>query len=142
MNAGLQVDTNIVSFLLKKDTRAERFKPLLRGKILYLSFVSVAELYRWALSRNWGHGRIARLEKTFKSYVVLPYDRDLAWTWARVMDACSRQGLNIPATDAWIAATACRHDLPLLTHNVQDFVAAEEYCGLRLLTVEDPVEAP
>lgn len=52
MSEALLLDTNIVSFLLKKDTRADNLKPLLRGKILYLSFVSVAELYRWALRRD------------------------------------------------------------------------------------------
>ncbi len=140
MSEALLLDTNVVSFLLKKDTRAEDFKPLLRGRILYLSFASVAELYRWALGRNWGQGRIGRLERTLRSYAILPYDRDLAWAWASVMDACSRQGSSMSTTDAWIAATACRHCLPLLTHNVKHFVAPERYCGLELVTLEDRVE--
>ena len=53
-------------------------EPFLTGKVLSLSFMSAAELYRWALSRS-------------------------------------------------------RHDLPLLTHNLKHFKAAEEHCGLRLI---------
>jgi len=33
--------------------------------------------------------------------------------------------------DAWIAATALRHDLPLATHNIKDFVGIS---NLRLIT--------
>jgi len=40
------LDTNIISFIFKKDTRAETYQPHLQGKILTTSFMTVAELYQ------------------------------------------------------------------------------------------------
>ena len=37
------LDTNIVSFLLKGDSRAKSYAPHLRGRILAISFMTVAE---------------------------------------------------------------------------------------------------
>jgi hypothetical protein len=51
------VDTNVMSFLFERDTRAEWYRPRLTGKLLVLSFMTVAELDRWALERNWGQAR-------------------------------------------------------------------------------------
>jgi tRNA(fMet)-specific endonuclease VapC len=46
------VDTDVVSFLFKRDTRAELYRPHLSTRLLVVSFMTVAELDRWALSRN------------------------------------------------------------------------------------------
>ena len=54
MSATVILDTDVVSFLFKGDTRAEAYRIHLRGKTLALSFMTVAELYQWALVRNWG----------------------------------------------------------------------------------------
>jgi tRNA(fMet)-specific endonuclease VapC len=39
------VDTDVVSYLFKGDTRAEAYRQHLRGKTLAISFMTVAELY-------------------------------------------------------------------------------------------------
>jgi hypothetical protein len=49
----LLVDTNIVSYFHRGDTRAKRYEPHLMGKQLFVSFMTVAELYKWPLERNW-----------------------------------------------------------------------------------------
>jgi len=41
----LILDTNIVSFLLKNHSNAQAYLPHLTGKSLYISFVTVGELY-------------------------------------------------------------------------------------------------
>ena len=94
--------------------------------------MSVAELYRWTEKRNWSRGNVRDLERMLGGFVVLSYDNDLAWAWARLTAACERGGRPIPTADAWIAATAIRHDLPLLTNNTRHFAVAAELCGLRL----------
>lgn len=133
MSDCLLLDTNIVSFFLKKDTRAGQFETIVKGRILALSFMSVAELYRWTIERSWGEERVEQLETALTRYAILAYDRELGWEWAKVMAQCSQQGITISPSDAWIAATACRYDLPLLTHNLKHFQAAERFCGLQLL---------
>jgi predicted nucleic acid-binding protein len=36
-------------------------------------------------------------------------------------------------SDAWVAAAALRHDVPLLTNNLKHFEPAEALCGVKLL---------
>jgi tRNA(fMet)-specific endonuclease VapC len=61
--ASVVVDTDVVSFLFKRDTRAEWYRPYLLGKLLVLSFMTVAELDRWALQRNWGQTSRSKMEE-------------------------------------------------------------------------------
>lgn len=129
----LLLDTDVTSFLLKRDSRADKYRPIVEGKRLALSFMSVAQLYKWAIKRNWGAKRGKQLEAALQRYVILPYDSELAWTWARVVSACEGAGRAIGSSDGWIAATAIRHSVPLVTNNVRHFEAAERLCGLRLI---------
>jgi tRNA(fMet)-specific endonuclease VapC len=117
----LIVDTDVVSFLMKGDTRAELYRPHLQGKTLALSFMTVAELYQWAYVRNWGERKVARLEDQMHRYVILPFDGNLCRQWARICVDRQLLGHPISAQDAWIAATALRHGCPLVTHNRDDF---------------------
>ena len=56
------LDTNIVSFLLKGDSRAVLYAPHLQGRRLAISFMTVAELFQWAFVRGWGDSRQQALE--------------------------------------------------------------------------------
>lgn len=127
------LDTDVASFLFKKSPRAKPFRPLIRGKRLALAFVSVAELFKWTLKRRWGSQKTAQLETALHRYVIIPYDRDLAWAWARVVATCEDAGKPIAPSDAWVAAAALRHDLTLTTNNLKHFETAESLCGLKLL---------
>ena len=133
MSDSLLLDTDVASYLFKNSPRARPFQPLLEGKRPALAFVSVAELFKWALKRRWGPRKIEQLETALRRYVVIPYDRDLAWAWARVVTACEDAGRPVAPSDAWVAAAALRHDVPLLTNNLKHYEAAETLCGLKLL---------
>jgi tRNA(fMet)-specific endonuclease VapC len=122
MNAVL-LDTNIVSFLLKGDSRIEAYLSFLEQKQLAISFMTVAELYQWAFIRNWGQARIRQLENKLQhDYLVLPADITTCRYWAKVRADCQALGKPISSQDAWIAATALHYQLPLITHNVKDFI--------------------
>src|SRR5947209_579423 len=84
------LDTDVARFLFKKSPRGARFRPLIKGKRLAMSFVSVAELFKWTVKRQWSTERVAQLEATLRRYVVVPYDRD--WAWAKVMATCEARG--------------------------------------------------
>ena len=133
MNETLLLDTDVASFLFKNSPRAKPLRPVLKGKRLALAFVSIAELFKWTVKRGWSPSKVEQLEKSLRRYVIVPYDRDLAWAWARLVAACEATGRPIATSDAWIAATALRHDVPLLTNNLKHFGAAESLCGLKLL---------
>ena len=115
------IDTDIFSFLLKKDTRAELYKPHLDGQFLFLSFMTVAELERWANLYSWGQNKINLLENALKRYVIQHSNRDICRIWGELMTESKRKGLNISISDAWIAATAISLQIPLVTNNEKDF---------------------
>jgi L-ascorbate metabolism protein UlaG (beta-lactamase superfamily) len=51
--------------------------------------------------------------------------------WAEVTVAAQSKGRRIECADAWIAATALRHDVPLVTHNHDDYLGVP---GLKLIS--------
>jgi tRNA(fMet)-specific endonuclease VapC len=122
------VDTNVISYLLKRDTRANLYRPHLDGKSLHLSYITIAELYRWVIAYNWGSIRIIDLQAKLQIYSIAQFDDVTAWEWARVM---SIKGHPISPGDAWIAAAALRHGFPLVTHNRKHF---EHVPGLTLIS--------
>jgi tRNA(fMet)-specific endonuclease VapC len=135
MSDSVLLDTDVASYLFKNSPRAKPFRPVLKGRRPVLAFVSVAELFKWTLKRRWGPQKVEQLEAALRRYVVIPYDRELAWAWARVVTAWEDAGRPIAPTDAWIAAAALRHDVRLLTNNLKHYEAAESLCGLKLLRV-------
>lgn len=115
------LDTDVVSFLLKRDTRAAGYVPLLTGNRLALSFMTVAELFQWAAVRKWGARRVAALEQSLTAYLILPADVEMCRIWGVVRANRASVGKAVSPQDAWIAASALRHQLPLITHNASDF---------------------
>ena len=89
----------------------------MRGHVLALCFQSVAELWAWAEERNWGAAQRRGMDAFLRQFLVIPYDYELAKTWARVAARCKAQGRRLEAGDAWIVAAAVRHGIPLLTHD-------------------------
>jgi tRNA(fMet)-specific endonuclease VapC len=115
------LDTNIVSYLFKGDTRAALYEPHLLNRELAIAMMTVAELFQWAAVRSWGQARLRHLEETIQNYTILPVDIETCRLWAGVKVQRSAVGHPIPSQDAWIAATALRYQLSLVTHNPDDY---------------------
>lgn len=125
------LDTNIVSYIYRSDTRAGLYTPHLTGQTLYLSFMTQAELLRWPLARNWSAANAQHLEEWIdRRFVLLPSDRELARTWARLVGITCR-ARPVGSSDSWIAATALHYSLPLVAHNRRHF---EGIPGLNLIS--------
>jgi tRNA(fMet)-specific endonuclease VapC len=123
--AAVVVDTCVSSFVFKGDSRAELYRPHLDGNLLVISFMTLAELYRWPLEAGWGENKRERLEAYVRGYVVYPSNRALCRKWAEAADEAKRNGRPIHANDAWIAATALLNNIPLVTHNRRHFEVLE-----------------
>ena len=117
---------------LGRDTRRATYRPHLLGKTLYVSFMTVAELRRWALASSWGPAKLTRLERYLQRFNVVLVDLPLCHQWAEVMEAANRAGLPIGVADAWMAATALALACPLVTHNAADF------SGVLLTVITEP----
>lgn len=130
MNAAT-VDTDVVSMLFKGDTRAAAYRPHITGRLLGISFMTLAELERWPLERDWGQRRKLELAQHVTRYVVLPVSRELCGKWAEVSFAAKSKGRPIQTADAWIAASALHYQVPLITNNRADYSAVD---GLVLLS--------
>ena len=52
------VDTDVLSFLFKNHSLGQLYDPDLAGRAGGISFMTVAELERWALMYRWGSQRI------------------------------------------------------------------------------------
>ena len=125
------VDTDVVSYVRKGDTRAHLYVPHLTGTTKLISFMTLAELRRWALQNNWGLKRRQELENfLLNDYGVIYADDDLCGVWAQVMNQARKTGRPIATADAWIAATALWHGIPLVSHDA-DFSGI---AGLQLVT--------
>ena len=116
-DGGIIADTNIVSYLMKGTELGQRYKPHLAGKVVGIAFVTVAEMHYGAERNGWGEKRRQQLEGHLKNFVVLPYNNEIAKVYARVVVERERAGRPISWPDAWIAATALWHRLPLVTHD-------------------------
>jgi tRNA(fMet)-specific endonuclease VapC len=132
------LDTDVFSFVFKRDSRAALYAADLAGAQPCRCFQSVAELRLWALARRWGDARCQSLNVSLARCLVLPYDDAMSRHWAEVNAHRRRVGRPIQCGDAWIAPTALRHSLPLLTHNGCDY---EEIPGLQLICHADPRKA-
>ena len=133
MNAAI-VDTDVVSMLFKGDSRAHFFRSHVSGRLLGISFMTLAELERWPLERNWGALRRAELAQHLTSYTVLPATRELCIKWAEVTYEARGKGRPIQTADAWIAASALHYQVPLITNNPSDYRVIG---NLQLLTSSD-----
>ena len=125
------LDTNIVSFLFKGDSRMRDYAPYLLNQELAVALMTVAELYQWAVLHHWGATRQQQLEALITRYTILPADIPVCREWANVRAARVAIGRPISSQDAWIAATALRYQLPLVTHNPADY---ERIPNLRIIT--------
>lgn len=115
------VDTDVVSYILRRDPRADAFSDLLQTTEAALSFQTVAELLQGALYSNWGDRRLSRLRQEMNKYSAIPYEASMAEHFARARATRRRLGRPLEVGDAWIAATALSLGCPVVTNNLADF---------------------
>lgn len=115
------LDTDVVSYLFKKDSRRELYASHLLDQELAIAIMTVAELFQWASMRQWGAERVQRMELWLDRFTILPVGIETCRSWASIRSYRSSLGLPISPQDAWIAATAIQYQIPLVTHNAGDY---------------------
>ena len=125
------VDTDVVSFLFKDHPVGRLYDTEVAGRVPLISFMTVAELERWAIQYRWSEHRVRWLYLYLSRFTVVPSSPDLCRMWAEVMVAGQAAGRRIECADAWIAATAVLYCAPLVTHNRSDYLGVP---GLTLIS--------
>lgn len=110
-------DLNVVAWIDRHSAQQEH---------LYLSALTLAEIYRGVIRLDRQSPRFARLWSWIRSDVttrfagrILPFGADVAQTWGE-MTAALPKGVIVPTMDSLIAATAKHHGLILVTRNTVD----------------------
>jgi hypothetical protein len=126
------LDTNVVSERAKRrpDPRVVAWLADVDEDRTFISVIVLAEL-RYGVERMPVGVRRARLSAWLTEELprrfearVLPIDIKITDSWGLVTARGQANGRPLGAMDAFIAATAERHDLTLVTHNTADFDAS------------------
>ena len=119
------LDTDICSAHLKGvESVTNRF--LQYTGQLYVSTVSLAELYSWALRSKSSPRRSQGLIALLSDVTVLDVDQDVACKFGEVRARLFDQGQPASSMDLLIAATALVHGLTVVTHNTRHFANVPE----------------
>jgi predicted nucleic acid-binding protein len=131
------LDTNVISEWIKARPNAGAVRWLAEADEdrVFIGVVTIAEI-RHGIERLPLGRRRDRLDgwltedlpRRFEGR-ILPVDTKAGDLWGRIMARGQAAGRPVGTMDAFIAATAERHDMTLVTRNAMDF----EALGLRLI---------
>lgn len=119
----LALDTNTLSYYFRGDAAVTRQMHALAPSELGVPALVVCE-QRYGLRRlppEAAAPRLQALELLLQPMQILAFDADCADLAATLRLALERQGTPIGPHDILIAATALRHDAPLVTRNEREF---------------------
>lgn len=116
------IDTDVYgAALVPGSTLAAMYHPTLVGRPAFISFQTAAELRYGALLRGWGRARMLKLAARIAAAEVVHSGPDLIATYAQLRVDCQRAGHALAQrehdADRWIAATAIRLGVPLVSHD-------------------------
>ena len=89
------VDTDVVSFVFKSHPLAANYDAELSGRAALVSFMTVAELERWALQHRWGAQRVHWLHVYLRRFTIVPSSPDLCRAWAKAMVQAQAAGRRL-----------------------------------------------
>ena len=127
----LVIDTDVASKIIKQQ-QPEWVRKALVGNRVWLTFVTVGELSKWAEVRSWGPQLRQRVDAWVIGRPLIPYDDAIARTWGRLAAHAQLRGRPRPQNDLWVAATCIQMGVGLVTLNQRDFVDFAQFDGLDL----------
>lgn len=115
MVKSLCLDTNVVIEIIKGNKEVSSRLPSDPSYFIYLSSVSIFELYLRQYNLN-------DLDSFIQTVDILPFDEHSAKVASQIHKELSEKGKLPPLRDLFIGATCIAHDTPLMTFNKKDFI--------------------
>ena len=131
-----------MSWLLDSDVLSQPAKKMGNPRVIawievnkrecYTSTIAIAQLAYWVRTRE-GRARAAHqawltlLLETFEGR-ILAFNSSIAHIWAEQKFLLTKKGITMPLEDSYIAATARRHKMVVVTGNEKDF----RHCGVKV----------
>jgi predicted nucleic acid-binding protein len=78
------VDTNIVSYYVRRDTRINTYKKHLVGREWFVSFMTLAEIHAGIFLRGWSYEAVDKLNQELSDCRLVFPDENLCWEWGRI----------------------------------------------------------
>jgi predicted nucleic acid-binding protein len=128
----------VISWLFdeRPNPLAESYRELIGAAPVVLAFQTVMELRFGALRAGWGELRRRRMERRIAEMPVVQPDDAMLTACAELRMRCQQEGHALGGKphdgDRWIAATAIRLGVPLVSHD-RLFIGAP---GLQVITVD------
>ena len=116
------IDTDVFSADLVPGSKlAELYAPIITGRPAFISFQTVTELRYGALRRGWGATRMLKLDAKIQRAEVVHTGPELVLICAQLRADCAAAGHALAQrehnADRWIAATAIRLGVPLVSND-------------------------
>ena len=116
------IDTDVFSADLVPGSRlAERYTSVITGRPAFISFQTAAELRFGAIRRGWGQARMLSMEAKIDRVEVVHSGPELVAVYAQLRADCEAAGHALAqkahTADRWIAATAIRLGIPLVSND-------------------------
>ena len=109
------LDTSVLIPYMKKEAKLLQHLPT--SGTLYASVITFGELYYGAERSMNVAKELAAVHKFEKTLRILDVDLTVASTYSRIRQEQNKKGLMLPVNDLWIAATALRYGLTLVSRD-------------------------
>jgi predicted nucleic acid-binding protein len=119
---GFAVDTNIISFMLRKDRKLQErvYKEVTEGPGVIIPPIAFYEIKRGLLAHN-ATEKMARFERLCDTIGVDDMDVETLDMAARIYAELKKTGRLIEDSDILIAASCLAHGYVLVTNNTKHF---------------------
>ena len=89
------LDTDVVSYIIKDVPGATVFRPVVFGKRIAISFMTLAEIHEGLHRSNWGDAKKRRIIDGLRQFVVLPFTTNVCEIWGRIRAERKQQPISV-----------------------------------------------
>jgi len=116
MNGNL-IDTNVIVKIFRGDNDTEQILDNINPEEIFISVISLGELYYGALKSSKSEENIKIINEFTSFYKVLKLNSAVSFCYSEIKNKVHKSGFTLPENDLWIAATAIKNDLTVITYD-------------------------